>query len=382
VADVTSLPFQYGTLLRVLTSRGPMEPADASAVTRRLALLFGFLPVEALHAGVLALDERLFPLDDVAVDAPVFVIGPPRSGTTFLHRLLAKDERFTTYKLWQIAFPSLTMQKPIRRLGRLDRRIGQPIHRAVAALQDRAVGWADGMHELRLEQPEEDEALLMHAFATEMLAVPFPVPQALIDYRRFDRIPDDRRRRIMAFYRRCVQRHLLQEPGKRFLSKNPSFSYKVGSLRETFPDGRFVTLVRHPAESISSLLSLLDAMRGTVGIDWGERRERDRQEVLDYMAEGYAGAIQGVDAMPEGQGMVVRYDDLVASPRKTVTRIYDQLGIDMTDAYAAVLAHEEERAAGYKSSHKHDLEAMGLSHAAVEARLGFVYDRFGYPRRA
>jgi hypothetical protein len=37
------------------------------------------------------------------VRKPVFIVGNPRSGTTFLHRLMAKDRRnFVTMRFWEI----------------------------------------------------------------------------------------------------------------------------------------------------------------------------------------------------------------------------------------------------------------------------------------
>ena len=39
------------------------------------------------------------------IDRPIFVLGLPRSGTTFLHNLLADDPRNLTPRCWQTVFP-------------------------------------------------------------------------------------------------------------------------------------------------------------------------------------------------------------------------------------------------------------------------------------
>ena len=65
----------------------------------------------------LFLDNIFFPqYRKVEVKNPVFIIGHPRSGTTFLHRLLTQTNDFAVFQLWHILLPSLTARvllKPI-----------------------------------------------------------------------------------------------------------------------------------------------------------------------------------------------------------------------------------------------------------------------------
>lgn len=72
-----------------------------------------FALLQAINGAGLLLDYLLFPdFRRVRVREPLFVVGVPRSGTTFLHRLLAGDrERFTTTALWELIFaPSITQR--------------------------------------------------------------------------------------------------------------------------------------------------------------------------------------------------------------------------------------------------------------------------------
>ena len=60
------------------------------------------------------LDDIFFPrYREQKLKNPVFVVGNYRSGTTFLHRLLAKDRRtFTAMEGWEIFIaPSITQRK-------------------------------------------------------------------------------------------------------------------------------------------------------------------------------------------------------------------------------------------------------------------------------
>jgi hypothetical protein len=136
---------------------------NARLTPRRIAILCLFMPLFMLNGLInracLLLDEILFPrYRRAAVTAPVFIVGVPRSGTTFLHRLLARDEQqFTCMKLWELFFaPSIIQKKCWCALGMLDRRLGGPLFRIVRSWEDRVFNQLGRMHVLSLFEPEED----------------------------------------------------------------------------------------------------------------------------------------------------------------------------------------------------------------------------------
>jgi hypothetical protein len=68
--------------------------------------------------------------------------------------------------------------------------------------------------------------------------------------------PDDRRK-LMAYYRSCLQRRLYASGReKTMLSKCTQSCGTVDALLEAFPDARFITIVRHPYESAPSHVTL------------------------------------------------------------------------------------------------------------------------------
>ena len=92
---------------------------------------------------------------------PVFIIGNPRSGTTFLHRLMAQDKaQFSSMQTWEIYFaPSIAQREILGGLGVLDRLVGHPLYRLLRFLEVRC---QEGLvtHKLALWETEEDEYLL------------------------------------------------------------------------------------------------------------------------------------------------------------------------------------------------------------------------------
>lgn len=379
------IPVQHKTLLKVLTTRGEAEPGGFGFFARRLRLMATFPLLEGMTSGLLALDHLLYPFTDVKVEKPVFIIGSPRSGSTMLFRMMAKDrECFTGFKLWQLIFPSLTLQSLVRGMGPVDTALGGHLRRQLDKLEERGFGRADRFHRIRLNEPEEDEILLMHAFASEILANAFPVPDALQEYRRFDTLPESRRKSLMHFYLRCVQRHLYFEgTHKRLLSKSPLFSHKVMSLHETFPDAHFILLVRDPAETICSLVSMIRTYRESIGLEvTPEERKASDDSIMRFVVDCYTNALEGLDRLPRESYQIIRYENLIASHRATVEDIYQKLNIPMTQAFSQVLEEEDRKARGYKSKHIHSPEQLGLTYQQIEDAAALVYQRFGYPRHS
>ena len=98
--------------------------------SRRLVFLISFFTiypiVQVFNSICLLLDNVFFPeWRKVKLNQPVFIVGNPRSGTTFIHRMMAKDdEQFFCFKTWEIIFPSIIQKKVLSLIGHIDRSIG------------------------------------------------------------------------------------------------------------------------------------------------------------------------------------------------------------------------------------------------------------------
>lgn len=376
------IPFQLNTFLKVLTTRGEVEAPGLAFFLRRLRLLTFFPVLAGSTAGLMSLDRLLFPFEQVKVHKPVFIVGSPRSGSTMLFRLLAHDtERFTAFRTWQLITPALSVQKLVRGLEQLDQKLGGRGEQQLNRLQAQLFKGSDRFHRIRLQEPEEDEFLLAFAFATEILANLFPVPEALMEYRQFDQLSAERRQALMDFYKCCVQRLLyLDGPERQLLSKSPLFSHKVKSLAETFPDGRFVLLVRHPAETCCSLVSMIRSYRKYIGLEEHAPGHVSDENIIKFVVDCYMLAADALETLPPERYQILRYEQLLAAPQQTVVSLYHALGLDMSSTYRTKLEAEERRILSYKSGHRYSAETLGISEALLEQLAGPVYDRFGYAR--
>jgi hypothetical protein len=328
-------------------------------------------------AGLL-LDEVLFArYRRTAVRQPVFIVGHPRSGTTFLHRLLARDrDRFTTMHAWEILLaPSVVHRRLVDVFRVVDRWLGRRLEKQVAAT-DAALDEQLVMQKVGLREPEEDDYLLLHIFSTLTVWLYSGVYDRFDDYARFDRaLSEADKGRIMRFYAQCVRRHLFVHGAvdKQYLAKNPALTPKLGALYAQFPDAKVICLLRSPLETIPSYYSFQQHLYRILG-DPDEGRAA-REPLLDLAGHWYNCAIEWEERAPEGSYVVIRYEDLVDDPERAVAEIYQRLGFEISPAYAEVLHREAIRARRFRSQHVYSLEAMGYDRDAIASDLHEILER-------
>jgi Sulfotransferase family len=123
-----------------------------------------------------ALDHLLFPgFKRQVIRKPVFIIAPPRSGTTFLQKLLARNrEVFAPVLMYQTIFPSITLQKIILGIASLGEKKDGLLGEVIGWVERHFFGGWDNMHKMRFNQPEEDDGFFVYTFVTEAIYLLFP----------------------------------------------------------------------------------------------------------------------------------------------------------------------------------------------------------------
>lgn len=332
---------------------------------RFFVLLFIFLAYPIWHYTIrlaYGLDQLFYPdLNNQNVTQPIFIVGNFRSGTTLLHRLLAKDQRFTGMRTWEIYLaPAIVQRRIIQWLMKINRMIGNPIKiiidRFEAALQSYSY-----MHRTGLNQIEEDSHVLLQIWSSYNLLAFFPFPELIKNYIYYDeQVTEEQQKMDMQYYQEVLKRHIYANKGKHYISKSPSHSPKVKTLHRQFPDAKFINLVRSPLRVIPSAVSMFSNHWKTYG-EPDQEYPKPGQEVIQEQAKHwYIYPHQYLKKLPSDQYCMVRYQDLVADPKATVENIYRRFGIQMTEQFQQTLAEESEKAKQYKSKHRYSLEKMDL----------------------
>lgn len=328
------------------------------------------------------LDHVFFPgFRRQEVRAPVFIIAPPRSGTTLLQKLLAMDdERFVHAKLYQTIFPAVCYQWCFLALIRLDRRTGRTLTKLVEWLEKKCFGGWDDQHKLRLNQPEEDDGFFVYSFVTEAIYLLFPHVDELWEAGFPDALAPADRRKLMGYYRGCLQRQLhANGPEKTVLSKATQSSGAVESLLEAFPDAKFITIIRHPYQSVASHVSVFYpvwqahspdiAKDGPVSKSYARLAVRWFQHLFEFRSKVSAGQYYCID-----------YRNLTRDPKATLEQLYQHFGWVMSDAFRARLVDATKQQREFKSRHHYTLEEFGLSKEWIQAELEPLFSHYSLPR--
>lgn len=368
----------YLTMLRLVWGERRWEARRRRKLL--LALLLGVPLMYLFHALFFFLDRLLFPgLWWQRVEAPVFIVGHARSGTTLMHRLMAADgERFSYFVYWEMFFPSLAQKKLIRGLGVLDRwLLGSWCYKRLQAWDDKLFGSSRHIHNMGLWVPEEDNFVMTFAFASGFWTLQAPYMEQL-DMFYVDRMSARKRRRWMNYYRQCVLRQLYLNGGdKTHLSKNPVFCGWVQSLLDTFPDARIVVMMRNPYECIPSLLKLMDY--NWHGRRWPKTAYQPSLRILAEMSfDCYRMPRQVLQRNPDVAQAVVDYRDLLAEPRHAVRQVYGEIGLNVSPAYDTLLSAEEKRARQHTTSHSYSLQEFGLDANAIHQGLAEFFEEYGW----
>lgn len=327
-----------------------------------------------------ALDHVLFPgFRRVDVDEPIFVIANPRSGTTFMHRLMCLDEeRFTFFRLWQTILPSVTLYRIIGVLDAVDRFLGAPLGRMMRWIEGKAFkGW-DGVHAVGMNRAEEEEFIFLMKLASPSMLMFFPFPSELRHTDFLDDLSPAQRERVMRFYRESLRRHVYAVGGGRvILSKNVFFGGRMRAIEEAFPRARYVHLVRHPYNALPSMVSMFTGPWRVNSPDFQENSDAYRTWArlgIDY----YKAYLDRGDRIERGRFVALTYDALVSDPKATIEQVYEQLEIPMSDAFRHRLLQETQKARAYRSSHDYSLEAYGLDRREIYNELREVFERYGF----
>ena len=325
------------------------------------------------------LDMLFYPEHQIQkIEQPVFIVGNFRSGTTLLHRLLAKDDRFTGMKAWEIyVAPSITQRKLIHWLMKINRTIGNPIGKIITSFEKTLKAYSY-MHPTGLNKIEEDGHLFLHTFSTYNLFAFFPFPDLVRQYIYYDEeVPDEQKERDMAYYKEVLQRHIYANNGKRYISKSPTYSPKVKTLHKKFPDAKFINLVRSPLRVIPSSVSMFSNHWKTYGEPEGEYPQPAKDVMREQAKHWYIHPHQYLKNLPSDQYIKVNFRDLVKNPKEVIENIYQRFGIEITPEYQQILVEETEKARHYTSNHTYSLGEMGLDDTLLSEEFNPIMKDFG-----
>jgi hypothetical protein len=375
------MTFDLGAFIRynyraLFKTRGKNYQLTLKRFIVLLTWLILYIPAQLINRLFFLIDEILYPsYRKQEIRQPVFIIGNPRSGTTFLHRLMFNDTRsFTAFTVWEMVLaPSITQRKIIWALVKIGKAIGYPINQVINSINQHLThGEGHKAHAIRVNEAEEDGHILIHNWTTESLWAIYPFRDELLPYFFFDRdLPKDRQQKVMKFYRNMIQRHLYAHGGdKILLSKNPANTSKIAAITDAFPGARFVNLVRTPFKAMPSMVDYMST---------GWKIFCDPLEPYPFMDEFFQ-VMRFYYLYPaeffkdkEDQCMFMKYDDLVQQPDECIEDLYDWLGLNYSPEMQKIVSRETRKAQSFRSRHDYSVDKMGLSEERIFSEFEEVF---------
>lgn len=371
--------FFYYNYLAWFRAKGQHYRLTPKRVLALSIFLLIYIPVEIVTWICFGLDEIFYPqYRKQEVKTPVFIIGNPRSGTTFTHRLIEKDRNtFTAATSWELVFcPSIIQRKIVWVIRDFLKLLKVPFNKTMDEINDN-ISINKSAHRIKLNGSEEDDHWMIHIWSTSSLYPIYPIKEPTKKHFLFDQeIPHERRLKIMEFYKRMVQRHLFAHGGNKILlSKNPSFSGKIATLQEVFPDARFVTLVRNPFDCMPSMMNYMASGWKFFGNPLEPYPYKE--DFFEVMRHYYLYPAEYFQDKPD-ECLFVKYDELLSQPDEVVIDLYDWMGLPLSDDYASLLEEETRQQKTYRSKHQYDLQQMGLSEEKIFEEYQEVFQYYEF----
>jgi len=331
--------------------------------------LFGARYVLNWHLGnrlrVVDFAKRHPELDDVAIERPVVITGFFRTGTTFLHNVLAADPNNRVAQAWELSYP----------VGRLGDPLGDVAWRRAqakftfgfnqAAIPDQGVA-----HHVTAESYEEDFFLLENDMAVLTFWIGFAAYQYAMAMLDWDMIEP------YEFHKTQLRILTAQRAAKRWVLKCPWHLWNLDALMAVYPDAQIIFTHRDITEALASHCSLSARMASKL------RRSLDVKELgafwLEYTRIGLERAMESRKKIPESQLYDVRLRDLMADPMTVLTDIYAYFDLGLTPEIARLLeARVAEKPTSQEGEHDYHIEDFGLTDEQVRETLAAYNDRFG-----
>lgn len=299
---------------------------------------------------------------DVTIEAPMYLTGLPRTGTSALLNLLAQDPAARPMQLWEGLNPSPLPGNPPQE--------DDPRFVAMRDFMDRMYEENpdfDRIHHTSADTPEECIHLLNHTFQD----VQFGMEVLMQPYGAWFEAQDHRPSYL--YYADLLRMLQWQRPGDRFLLKTPAHLWALDILVDMFPDCSIVVTHRDPVECVASYSSMMEAlMKGRAF----ERRDLG-PVVMEYLARKMEHSMACRESIDPARIVDIRFDDIVAAPVGAVRSIYDHFRLPMPAVLEAAFGdHAAAHPQGEHGTHDYELETYGLTEGRIRDRFATYTERF------
>jgi len=322
--------------------------------------------------------------DSNPIRQPIFIVGLPRTGTTFLQRLLSLDPANTSPFTWELMDPVPRIKEDLEK-DKIKR--VKYCQKNIDTLLSLVPHGAD-IHELGAELPEEC-----------MLLMGVDAPMLIFNFHTLLNVQEvfykwNWSQPYMNYYKGLqIIKHYrgLREGSpdtRRWVLKSPPHLGALDFLTNVFPDARIVWSHRDPKECLPSLSSLVRAGQDLCEGSGVIQLDELGQHMVTYADDMYKRGDIFFDKINEKSsfyGSHVLYKKLLSDPIETVRDLYDDFGYEFTDEYKrnieSYLREDKMKRSSMKGRNggkvnNYTLEEYGLTKSEVDEKFAWYFKKY------
>lgn len=319
-------------------------------------------------------DRKIYPaIAQQEVRRPMIVVGPPRSGSTLLHTLLSLDPENMAPEHWICLEPSPPLA------------LGEPSKERLQRAETRMMSLFELIPDIFVTHPYmiEEGAGALAECGSDILNMSFTSQQLWCFYRGEGyrrHLLDGDHKAALRFHHDFLQHLQWGSKGTRWALKGSDHMLWMGELIAQYPDAMLIWTHRDLSQQLGSLASVQAILSGLTGNPLaGEARLELGRMAIELQRQAILKAMRARGAAGEDMFHDVSFHDMMADPVRTVGRIYERFGLQMSTTHAARIREWLERNPPNKHGvHKHSPEEFGMDAKRINQDFAAYVERFGF----
>ena len=294
------------------------------------------------------------------IERPIFITGLPRSGTTFLHTLLAQDPAIAAPLSWQLVYPYPS------RLGSLGADLRKLWVDTQFRIMQRLSPELRDLHPLSAAAPQECTDITAQVFQSLRFDSTYHIPS----YQTW--LGGHGHHDAYRFHRRFLQHLDAQSPGRRWVLKSPDHVFALDAIRTVYPDAHIVFLHRDPLSVLASVAKLTEVLRRPF------THHVDRMEIGRQVSSSWIDGANRMIADASDAVLHLHYKDVVSAPLDAAAKLYRHCGLVLNESAKGRMRRWLERSPqNGNSQSRYSLTEFGLEELSLRAGFARYMQAFG-----
>ena len=232
---------------------------------------------------------------------------------------------------------------------------------------------------LAFDAPQEEDFAIANMSPYSFLHLytfPRQAPIFFETYCLFQNLPESVRTKWKGIFLTILRKASLKNRGKRLVLKNPAHCGRIGTLLELFPHAKFIHIYRNPYHVFRSTQVVYNTV---IPISQLQNIAHDQIEsyILRFYAQLMKKFLADKKAIPAGNLVEIKFEDLEAQPLEQLRKIYKELELpDFAKVEPAFRAYIKSVAGYRKNTYAVDEKAI----AKINQHWQFAFNEWNYDR--